>query len=64
MSETPDPRFLGGEKAVLTNTADMAFVVAAGWDGAVDLTANIPRSELAAHLRALADQLDPPGEML
>jgi small ligand-binding sensory domain FIST len=57
----PDPRFLGGAGMVLTNAADMAFVVTLDQNGAVDMQANIERSEMARHLRTIADHLDPRG---
>lgn len=57
----PDPRFLGGEKGmVVTNAADKAFVVAVGWDGAVDMQANIDKPTMATTLRQIADSIDPP----
>lgn len=61
MVEQPDPRFLAGENAVLTDVSKMQWVLAAGWDGAVDVHANISRKDLAAQLRFLADQWDPPS---
>lgn len=57
-----DPRFLGGEKAVLMDASEMAFVVALGWDGACDMTANIDKPTMARHLRFIADQIDPPDQ--
>lgn len=62
MADTPDPRFLGGEKAVLTDTRDMALVVAIGWDGAADIHANVARTEAARLLRHIADEFDPPTD--
>jgi len=56
-----DPRFLGGaEGIVLTSAADMAFVVAVGWDGACDMQANVDKPTMARTLRMIADQIDPP----
>ena len=60
-AEPVDPRFLGGETAVLTNAADMAFVVCVDWNGAVDMTANIDKPQMATLLRRIADTLDLDG---
>lgn len=60
MSDTPDPRFLGGnEGLVLTDAAQMRWVIAVGHDGAADVYANIDRPTMAAELRFIADSLDP-----
>lgn len=45
----------------MTNAADMAFVVAVGWDGACDMQANIDKPTMARTLRMIADQIDPEG---
>lgn len=60
MSDQPDRRFLAGEDAVLTDVSKMRWVVSAGWDGAVDIHSNISKKDLAAQLRFIADQFDPP----
>lgn len=51
--ERPDPRFLGGEVAVLTDASKMALVIAIDWNGAVDIMGKIPPSDAAAVLRQL-----------
>lgn len=57
---TPDPRFLGGQKGmVVTNANDKAFVLVVGWDGAVDMQANVDKPQMATILRQIADQLAP-----
>lgn len=55
----PDPRFLGGEKAVITDTSDMALVICIGWDGAADIRGSVDKVQAAAWLRLIADQWDP-----
>lgn len=64
MADRPDPRFLGGESAVLTDARDMAFVVAVGWDGACDMHANIDKPQMAKILRQIADSIDPPDQAM
>lgn len=59
--DEPDPRFLGGETAVLTNVQDMALVVAISHDGAADIHASVSKEKAAAMLRYIADQWDPPS---
>lgn len=59
-----DPGFLGGEHLVLTDTRDMALVVAIAHDGTADITANVPKADAAAWLRMIADQWDPPDSTL
>lgn len=56
-----DPRPLGGGTAVITDTANMALVIAIGWDGAADVRAHIPKPQAAELLRQIADQFDPPA---
>lgn len=56
---TPDPRFLGGETAVLSDTEDFALVVLVGFDGAADCRANgITHKYGATILRQIADLWD------
>lgn len=59
----PDPRFLGGEEAVLTDVSTMAWVVTAGWDRAVDIQAQVDKATMAAQMRYIADQIDPPADV-
>lgn len=55
----PDRRFLGGAGGVvLTDTREMRWTLACGWDGAVDLVVNVDRATLAAELRWLADRIE------
>lgn len=58
MAESPDPRFLGGESAVLTDTSEMALVVTVTHDGVVDVQAQVHRDVVAATLRYLADHFE------
>lgn len=70
MTDDPDPRFLGGEEAVITDVSRMRWVVAVGWDGAADLHAHVDRATVADEMRYLADHIEnatgttpgPPGE--
>lgn len=60
----PDPRFLAGEEAVITDVAQTRWAVVAGWDGAVDIHGKVDRAIMAAELRYVADHLDPSGRRL
>lgn len=57
----PDPRFLGGETAVITDTSQMAFTLVIGFDGACDMRAGdgVSKQQAAAWLRMVANSLDP-----
>ena len=58
-STPPDPRPFGGaEGMVLTDAREMAFVLAMGWAGAVDMQVNIDKPQLAKILRQIADKTD------
>lgn len=56
--QTPDPRFLGGETAVLVDTALMALALTIGWDGAADIRCHVDKPQAANMLRRIADVLD------
>jgi hypothetical protein len=63
MSDRPthDPRFLGGESFVLTDTSKMAFTFVIDYEGVADMQAGdgISKAQAALWLRAAADSLDP-----
>lgn len=58
VSDEPDPRFLGGEDAVLTDVSKMRWAVAVGWDGAADIHANVDKTMMVAEMRYIADHLE------
>lgn len=64
----PDPRFLGGETAVLSDARDFALVLTISHDGVADVMVNGPRGHpdqawdkptCAKYLRYIADSWDP-----
>jgi len=56
----PSPEFLNGEAAVFTDAATMALVIAVDWNGACDIQAHIPKSEVVRILRHVANQYEEP----
>lgn len=61
MGEPVDPRFLGGERAVFTDTSKMALVVCVSPEGVVDMLCKLPKPQAAQVLRHIADSIDPPS---
>lgn len=57
-ADEPDPRFLGGETAVLTDASSMALVIAIGWKGECDIVCNVANTQAVEWLRAIADQIE------
>ncbi len=61
--QTPNPEFLGGEKAVISDSRDFALVVMIDHNGVADVQANgISHPQAAQWLRFIADGWDPPGK--